>query len=206
MSEVSEATSPLATQCLAFCQTLASQGQAFKFSLTLGKSFSFILDTKMGDSSSSKARKKLSPSTIRRNQKRRQEFLATKESLTSLNKPEKEKGETALESPTVKPSEKPQSLVTCDVCGHQTTTGNGMKIQKKKKHEIGDQLDGFADMDETQTDDKEKPSKVSIAKVKKKNLCEKHEKLSNELNEIFSGLKPNQAMLDSCRNCALSRL
>ena len=61
-------------------------------------------------------------------------------------------------------------------------------------------------MDETHTDDKEKHSKINTAKVKKKNLCEKHEKLSNELNEIFSGLKPNQAMLDSCRNCALSRL
>ena len=102
MSEVSETTSPLATQCLAFCQTLASHGQAFKFSLTLEKSFSLILDTKIVYSSSSKARKKQSPSTIKRNYKKRQEFLATKESLTSPYKPDKEKSEAALKPPTVR--------------------------------------------------------------------------------------------------------
>ena len=203
MSEVIEDTSPLATQCLAFCQTLASQGQAFKFSLTLGKSFSFILDTKMVDSSSPKARKRQSPSTIKRNYKRRQEFLLTKES--SLNKSEKEKSEAAVETPTVKLSQKPKSLITCDVCGHQTKTKNGMELHKKNKHEIGDQLDGFVEMDETKTDDRDKHSEVTTAKVNKNNLCEKHEKLSYELNEIWSGLTPNQAVLDSCRDCALSR-
>ena len=43
-----EVSSSLATQCLAFCQTLASQGQAFNFALTLGTSFSFSLDTREG--------------------------------------------------------------------------------------------------------------------------------------------------------------
>ena len=38
----------LATQSLAFCQTLASQGQAFNIPLTLGTSFSFSLDTRVG--------------------------------------------------------------------------------------------------------------------------------------------------------------
>ena len=35
----------LASQCLAFCKALASQGQAFNFSLKIGSNFSFCLDS-----------------------------------------------------------------------------------------------------------------------------------------------------------------
>ena len=38
----------LLTQCLEFCQVLASKGQAFNLSLTLGSSFTFSLDTRGG--------------------------------------------------------------------------------------------------------------------------------------------------------------
>jgi hypothetical protein len=34
----------LTTQCLAFCQALATQGQAISFALTIGSAFSFSLD------------------------------------------------------------------------------------------------------------------------------------------------------------------
>ena len=43
---VNEKDFSLVTQCLAFCQTLASQGMAVNFSLKIGSSFIFSLDTK----------------------------------------------------------------------------------------------------------------------------------------------------------------
>ena len=75
--------SPLANKCFDFCKALASQGMAFSFSLTLGSNFSFSLDTReMAPHSvtQGKAWKKKSPSTIRRNARRRDEFLKMKQS------------------------------------------------------------------------------------------------------------------------------
>ena len=75
--------SPLANKCFDFCKALASQGMAFSFSLTLGSNFSFSLDTReMAPHSvtQDKAWKKKSPSTIRRNARRRDEFLRKKQS------------------------------------------------------------------------------------------------------------------------------
>ena len=70
----------LATKCLDLCQTLTSQGLVFKFSLTAGSNFSFTLDTRvMASVNQAKAKKKPSPSTIRRNARRREEFLMKKQ-------------------------------------------------------------------------------------------------------------------------------
>ena len=75
--------SPLATKCFDFCKDLASQGLVFSFSLTTGSNFSFSLDTReMAPHSvtQGKAWKKKTPSTIRRNARRRDEFLKMKQS------------------------------------------------------------------------------------------------------------------------------
>ena len=77
MTAVSETN--LATKCLDFCQILSSQGLAFKFSLTVGSNFSFTLDTKVLASDTQAKKKKSSPSTIRRNARRREEFLIKKQ-------------------------------------------------------------------------------------------------------------------------------
>ena len=70
----------MATKCLDFCQTLSSQGSAFKFSLMMGSNFSFTLDTRvLALDTQAKAKKKPSPSTIRRNARRREEFLSKKQ-------------------------------------------------------------------------------------------------------------------------------
>ena len=70
-----------------FCQPLMIKETSFSFSLSLGSSFCFSLDTKQSPSLDSKraassglpvARKKLSPSSLRRNIRRRQEFLLKK--------------------------------------------------------------------------------------------------------------------------------
>ena len=76
--------SPLAIKCMEFCQALASQGKTFSFNPTTGLGFSFSLDTRGSGKPTSdmaeqvKKRKKLSPSDIRRNQRRHQEFLRRK--------------------------------------------------------------------------------------------------------------------------------
>ena len=73
----------LATKCLEFCQTLSSQCSSFKFSLMVGTSFSFTLDTgvvALDTKAKAPSKKKPSPSTIRRNARRREEFLKKKQS------------------------------------------------------------------------------------------------------------------------------
>jgi hypothetical protein len=90
---MSDEDSSLTTQCLAFCQALASQGKAFSLSLTVGNTFSFSLDnrektpptkektdpaqerTTSDKAEVRKKKKKPSPSTLRRNAERRKEFL-----------------------------------------------------------------------------------------------------------------------------------
>ena len=71
----------LASKCLDFCQALKSQGLAFKFSLTMSSNFSFSLDTRglaLDIQAKIPLKKKPSPSTIRRNARRREAFLNKK--------------------------------------------------------------------------------------------------------------------------------
>ena len=68
------------SHCLDFCQTLAGKSLPFSFSLTIGTSFSFSVDsTGKGASSPKKTKKKkATPSTLRHNSRRREEFLNKK--------------------------------------------------------------------------------------------------------------------------------
>ena len=85
----------LATKCLDFCQTLSSQGSAFKFSLIMGSIFSFSLDTRglaldtrglaLDIQAKSPLKKKPSPSTLRRNARRREVFLNKKRNPAPLS-------------------------------------------------------------------------------------------------------------------------
>ena len=84
MTAVSATDSSLTTQCLDFCQALAGQGKVFKFSLTIGSSFTFSLDTREGKATlPTRIPKKKSPSTLKRNAKRREDFLAKKSTSQS---------------------------------------------------------------------------------------------------------------------------
>ena len=67
----------LASQCLDFCQMLAGKSLSFSFSLKIGNNFSFSLDTR-GEAALSSAKKKQTPSTLRRNARRREQFLQKK--------------------------------------------------------------------------------------------------------------------------------
>ena len=69
----------LANKCLDLCQALLCQGMPFTISISMG-SFNLSLDTrKESKDSGLMARKKPSPSTLRRNARRRQDFLKRKE-------------------------------------------------------------------------------------------------------------------------------
>ena len=73
----------LSSKSLELCQALIGQGKAFNFSLTFtGTSYTFSLDTRSKDTPSPQARKKASPSTLRRNARRREEFLKRKAETT----------------------------------------------------------------------------------------------------------------------------
>ena len=88
MEEVPVGDSSLAHQCLAFCQTLASQGRTFSLSLTAGSSFIFSMESNGIAVPVQVVKKKSSPSTLRRNAKRRELFLKRKlESSVEMNAP-----------------------------------------------------------------------------------------------------------------------
>ena len=74
---VSEEDAKLASQCLDLCQTLAGKSLTFSFSLTIGSSFSFSVDTR-GKEVLVPQRKKKTPSTLRRDARRREELLKKK--------------------------------------------------------------------------------------------------------------------------------
>ena len=88
MEEVTVGDSSLAHQCLALCQTLASQGRTFSLSLTAGSSFIFSMESNGVAIPVQEVKKKSSPSTLRRNAIRRQLFLKRRlESSTEMKAP-----------------------------------------------------------------------------------------------------------------------
>ena len=146
----------LVSQCLAICQVLANQGKHFSFMLKVGSNLIFNLDTKMKPLSVKK-RKKLSPSIKRRKARRRDQFLASKENSTQVNSKSKE----AQDIPATDDKLDEIVWVSCDQCGHKIKTENGMKLNKKRKHEISqvDANDTLTDsISENEDEHKEMPS------------------------------------------------
>ena len=106
--------STLVTKCLDFCQALTNMGQTFNISLSIGSSFSFSLDTRRNVSHDVVTKKKRpSPSRLRRNQRRKEEFLKRKADP---------------------PPEKECEAFTCEECGNSYKSENGLKIHKGKAH------------------------------------------------------------------------
>ena len=124
MAAVNESDFSLTNKCLDLCHALAGQGKAFKFSLTIGSSFTFSLDSREGKEILP-TRKRKSPSTLRRNTKRREDFLKKKSTSESASA-------TGLES-NQKPTMQRQGF-QCDECDFQSKSENGLKIHKGKSH------------------------------------------------------------------------
>ena len=110
---------PLLSKCLDFCQALARQGHTFNISIAFGTSFSFSLDTRSKEVVTSQVTKnKASPSTRRRNAKRRAEFLARKQQNSS---PRTSSDPAATE-------------LKCDQCEYEAASVKGLKQHTRMKH------------------------------------------------------------------------
>ena len=113
----------LTTQCLAFCQVLASQGQAFSLAITVGSTFSFSLDNREKTTFNKVTmKKKPSPSTVKRNQKRREEFLTGNYENA--------------ESADLETSRQLIKQFKCDQCEQTVTTKKALKVHIGKTHKI----------------------------------------------------------------------
>ena len=129
MTDVGETDSSLATKCLALCQALTSQGLVFNFSLNVGPTFSFSLDTKSKEALPSKVKKKASPSTLRRNMRRREEFFNKKKSEAS----EAEKSE------SYKEASQPATF-PCNQCDNVFKSEKALKIHIGKGHKTVEKI------------------------------------------------------------------
>ena len=133
MAAVDESNSSLVSKCLAFCQTLASQGQAISFSLKIGPDFSFSLDTRSKEKNSlGTKKKKQSPSTLRRNARRREEF-AKKNQASSA--------ETLAEVEEL-------VVLKCGQCDYVGASERGLKQHMRMTHKTSGALLGSPQQEE----------------------------------------------------------
>ena len=159
--KMGDENSSLTTQCLAFCQALASKGQAFNFKLTFGNSFSFSLNTIEKTPAQEARKKKVSPSTQKRNALRRQKFFESKNNPSTLTQE--------------KATEINETLKHCELCDFLASSERVLDNHMIKKHRNMDQLDGNVSLDnsfankETQTDDLETKSQVSVKRAEAEN-------------------------------------
>ena len=119
MVAVAEVGSTLLSKCLDFCQALSSKGQAFNFSVAIGPDFTFSMDTR-SKAASPGIKKKASPSTLRRNARRREEYLQRKQNLSTVNSTE----EVEIVS----------DALSCDQCDYKPASEKGLRQHKRMKH------------------------------------------------------------------------
>ena len=131
MTSVNEENAALLSQCLDFCQTLSTKSLTFSFALSLGNSFSFHLDTSGKGAiafEAKKKKKKKTPSALRRNARRRAEFVKNKLEASTSD---------ALQSEHVSVEEaveKIEKAFKCDQCENSFKSENGLKIHAGKSH------------------------------------------------------------------------
>ena len=146
MAEV-EMRNSLTCQCMDFAKHLASQGHSFNFTLKT-ENFSFNLDITKIRTPLIMTKKKPSPSTMARNAKRKDEFLAMKRNPKSSDA--KEKVVADLDTPAAKSnSDEVNDLETleeitfsCDLCEFVGEFSVDLKMHKNRKHQNIPQLDG----------------------------------------------------------------
>ena len=138
MDEASAGDSSLAKQCLALCQTLASQGRTFSLSLTAGSSFIFSMESNGIAVPAQVVKKKSSPSTLRRNAKRRELFLKRKlESSVEMKAPSEYPSSA---STVVGPSLLSSAMrvegrpFQCDLCHAAFVSKHGLKYHTESTH------------------------------------------------------------------------
>ena len=112
MSQLSQEDAKLASQCLEICHTLAGKSLPFTFSISIGSNFSFSVDSRGKEVlANPKKKKKKTPSALRRDARRSEEFLNKKPN-----------------APTV------EKTLKCDQCDGTFKSENGLKIHIGKAH------------------------------------------------------------------------
>ena len=149
-----------------FCHALASQEKVFSFSIKIGNTFSFSLDTK--EKAQAPQARKVSPSTQKRNSLRRQKFLASE---ATLQDERMEKTANISVIPDVNDTQDVtlaqkddlcSSPFRCDQCDFSTKTSCALKMHVSKQHKIS-QLDGGDEVLERNISDKyEEPIILSM--------------------------------------------
>ena len=120
----------LASKCLDICQALVTQGKEFSFSLRIRSTFNFSLDTRKETSSIPIERKKQSPSTLRRNSKRKAEYekskyiKETEDTFNCENCQEPMKNEKSLN----------QHMEFCEVCNEKIAKNEGCLSEHLYNH------------------------------------------------------------------------
>ena len=186
MEAVGECDPAMAIKCLELCQVLISQGKAFTLSLThTSTSLTFSLDTRGEEKVAKKveipslrkpqARKKPSPSTQRRNARRREEFIRRK------NQP-------PARSPR-SPARPPAAPGSWRSSPATNTSLVGVRLTRKPKSDIPqyDGLEEVSDTTEADADEKDKAvntdSKTPAPEEQKTEDFAKVLKLLNEIEE-----------------------
>ena len=138
MEEVPVGDSSLAHQCLALCQTLASQGRTFSLSLTAGSSFIFSMESNGIAVPVQVVKKKSSPSTLRRNAKRRELFLKRKlESSVDMKAPSEypPSASTVVGPPQLSSAMQVEGRpFQCDLCTASFVSKHGLKYHTESTH------------------------------------------------------------------------
>ena len=134
----SDSEAALGMKFLEVCQELTNKSIPFTCTLTIGSTINLSLDTrtmeKKEESTTPLARKKASPSTIRRNARRKALYLEKKEE--ERHDKDKSKSEDKLKSDTKTELEAPSQKTTfkCDQCDKFFETENGLKIHIGRSH------------------------------------------------------------------------
>ena len=136
MEEVPVGDSSLAQQCLALCQTLASQGRTFSLSLTAGSSFIFSMESNGIAVPAQVVKKKSSPSTLRRNARRREIFLRRKlESQIKMEAPSECPPCPSSPPPLISsPTRVEGRPFKCDLCTASFVSKHGLKYHMESIH------------------------------------------------------------------------
>ena len=138
MEEVPVGDSSLAHQCLALCQTLASQGRTFSLSLTAGSSFIFSMESNGIAVPVQVVKKKSSPSTLRRNAKRRELFLKRKlESSVEMKAPSEypPSASTVVGPPQLSSAMQVEGRpFQCGLCTASFVSKHGLKYHTESTH------------------------------------------------------------------------
>ena len=165
----------IASQLLDITKILTEKNSTFSINLSFHintKDFTFNASSLKKDQDAPitlEKRKMKSPSRKARNLKRWNEHKEKlKEKLETSTSPHTPSDITlAKQDDTLIPS------VSCDECGHTTKTENGIKLHKKKKHEIP-QIDGNTSVTEEQIQEEDfnKPLELKFTIPEKKNSSE----------------------------------